>query len=86
MIVDGQTGQPQENAGKQKEPQRVQDPKISRQRQKTYVFTHSVTKNDLNKPPNLSQFKNRMIQSLKSKEANRDKTIENLEKEKVPDI
>jgi hypothetical protein len=27
-----------------------------------------------------------MIQSLKSKEANRDKTIENLEKEKVPDI
>lgn len=51
-----------------------------------YAFNHSVTKNDLNKPPNLSQFKNKMIQSLKSKEANRDKTIENLEKEKVPDI
>jgi hypothetical protein len=27
-----------------------------------------------------------MIQSLKSKETNRDKTIENLEKEKVPDV
>ena len=27
-----------------------------------------------------------MIQSLKSKETNRDKTIENLEKDKIPDI
>lgn len=45
-----------------------------------------MTKNDLNKPPNLAAFKSRMIQSLKSKEANRDKTIENLEKEKIPDI
>jgi len=39
-----------------------------------------VNKNDLNKPPNLSQFKNKMIQSLKDKEANRNKIIENLEK------
>lgn len=51
-----------------------------------YSSIHTVNKNDLNKPPNLAHFKNKMILSLKGKEANRDKTIENLEKEKVPDI
>jgi hypothetical protein len=85
-IVDGQDGEAQETSGEQEEPQGVQGPEISGQRQKTYLTPHAVTKNDLNKPPNLAQFKSRMIQSLKSKQANRDETIGNLEREKVPDI
>lgn len=45
-----------------------------------YEFIYIVNKNDLCKPPNLSHFKNKMIESLKGKEANRDKTVENLER------
>jgi hypothetical protein len=45
-----------------------------------------VSKNDLCKPPNLTQFKNKMIESLKLKETKREKTVENLEREKIPDI
>lgn len=45
-----------------------------------------MSKNDLCKPPNLTQFKNKMIESLKLKETKREKTVENLEREKIPDI
>ena len=40
-----------------------------------YKFVDLVNKNDLNKPPNLSQFKNKMIQSLKNKETVREKIV-----------
>jgi hypothetical protein len=42
----------------------------------------TVTKNDLNRPPNLSQFKSKMVQSLKNKQSNHDKAITNLESER----
>ncbi len=47
-----------------------------------YLFLYLVTKNDLNRPPNLSQFKSKIVQSLKNKQSNHDKAITNLEKER----
>ena len=48
--------------------------------QKSQGQAKRFNKNDLNKPPNLAQFKNKMIESLKNKQTQRDQTIENLEK------
>ena len=45
-----------------------------------------MNKNDLCKPPNLTQFKNKMIQSIKDKQTKRDHIVEHLERDKIPDI
>ena len=58
----------------------MQDPEITRSVQETYFSSKIANKNDLCKPPNLSHFKNKMIQSLKNKESGHEQTVENLEK------